>query len=125
MANEQNLIPNEQRTPSERRENARKAGKASGKKRREQKFYKDLLNTLLKSEVKNEELKKFAESYGIKNPDIKTLTLLGMVRASINGNPNAFDRLYELTGEKKSDNNDEVLTRLDKVIGDIDAIANK
>ena len=30
-----NLIPNEARTPTERRENARKAGKASGKARRE------------------------------------------------------------------------------------------
>lgn len=30
MANPQNLVPNEMRTPSERRENARKAGKASG-----------------------------------------------------------------------------------------------
>lgn len=33
MANEQNLIPNSERTPSERRENAKKAGKASGKAR--------------------------------------------------------------------------------------------
>lgn len=125
MANEQNLKPNELRTPSERRELAQKAGRASGKKRREQKVYKDLLNAILNSKVKNNDLKTFAETYGIKNPDIKTLTLLGMVRASINGNPNAFDRLYELTGEKKSDDNGEVLARLDKVIGDIDAIADE
>lgn len=41
MANAQNLIPNSQRTPSERRENARKAGIASGQKRRENKLIKD------------------------------------------------------------------------------------
>ena len=34
MANEQNLIQNSERTPSERRELARKAGKASGEARR-------------------------------------------------------------------------------------------
>ncbi|MBQ9228964.1 MAG: hypothetical protein IJ168_09065 [Eubacterium sp.] len=37
MANENNLIPNSQRTPNERRENARKAGIASGKARRAKK----------------------------------------------------------------------------------------
>ena len=41
MANEQNLVPNEARTPSERRENARKAGIASGKARRERKLIKE------------------------------------------------------------------------------------
>lgn len=35
MANPENLIPNENRTPEERRENAIKAGIASGKARRE------------------------------------------------------------------------------------------
>lgn len=35
MANPENLIPNENRTPTERRENAIKAGIASGKARRE------------------------------------------------------------------------------------------
>ena len=41
MANEQNLVPNSARTPSERRENARKAGIASGKARRENKLIRD------------------------------------------------------------------------------------
>ena len=37
MANEKNLIPNDARTPSERRVNAQKAGKASGASRRAKK----------------------------------------------------------------------------------------
>lgn len=125
MANEQNLIPNNERTPSELREITQKGGKASGRKRREQKVYKDLLKALFKSKVSDDDLKEFAAAYGIKNPDVKTLTLLGMVRASINGNPNAFDRLYELSGEKKDDDNKEVLDRLDRVLGEIDAIAGE
>lgn len=43
MANEQNLVPNSKRTPSERRENARKAGIASGKARREKKTFRELM----------------------------------------------------------------------------------
>lgn len=37
MANEQNLIRNEDLTPEQRRENARKAGIASGKARKKEK----------------------------------------------------------------------------------------
>lgn len=35
MANPENLVPNDARTPSQRRANASKAGKASARKRRE------------------------------------------------------------------------------------------
>lgn len=43
MANEQNLVPNSARTPSERRRNARKAGIASGKARRRKKTLRELM----------------------------------------------------------------------------------
>ena len=43
MANPQNLIPNSQRTPEERRENARKAGIASGIARREKKTLREMM----------------------------------------------------------------------------------
>lgn len=49
MANEKNLIPNEKRTPSERRKNAQKAGIASGKARREKKTVQKLLKLILDS----------------------------------------------------------------------------
>lgn len=47
MANPENLIPNEQRTPSQRRENARKAGKASGEARRRRKAMREAFDELL------------------------------------------------------------------------------
>lgn len=43
MANEKNLVQNKQRTPSERRESARKAGKASGEARRMKADFKAVL----------------------------------------------------------------------------------
>lgn len=48
--NEKNLIPNEERTPRERRENARKAGIASGKARREKKTIQNILKTYKKKD---------------------------------------------------------------------------
>lgn len=51
MANAENLIPNEQRTPSERRENARKAGQASGASRRRKKAMRQAASMLLNTPV--------------------------------------------------------------------------
>ena len=46
MPNPQNLIPNSERTPNERRKNAQKAGIASGKKRRHQRDLRKAVKTL-------------------------------------------------------------------------------
>lgn len=43
VANAKNLIPNEKRTPSERRGNAKKAGKASGEARRQKRALRECL----------------------------------------------------------------------------------
>ena len=46
MPNPQNLIPNSERTPNERRKNAQKAGIASGKKRRHQRDLRKAVKAL-------------------------------------------------------------------------------
>ena len=46
MPNPQNLIPNSERTPNERRKNAQKAGIASGKKRRHQRDLRQAVKAL-------------------------------------------------------------------------------
>lgn len=56
MANPENLIPNEQRTPKQRRENARKAGIESGKARREAKRRGEMWKELVNTEVTNEKM---------------------------------------------------------------------
>lgn len=65
MANEQNLIPNENRTPEERRENARKAGIASGQARRAKKRRGEVLKEILNTEITNDKLKRNLEALGI------------------------------------------------------------
>ena len=47
MANEQNLVPFDKLTENERRELARKAGKASGEARRKRKTFRETLLALL------------------------------------------------------------------------------
>ena len=64
--NEKNLIPNEERTPRERRENARKAGIASGKARREKKTIQNILKTLFESKCKDlPQYKKICNQLGL------------------------------------------------------------
>jgi len=46
----ENLIPNSQRTPEERRENARKAGKASVEARRKKKYFMEIYGEMLAEE---------------------------------------------------------------------------
>lgn len=55
MANPENLVPNDQRTPTERRENARKAGKASGESRRRRKAMREAFDELLSREFTDKE----------------------------------------------------------------------
>lgn len=53
MANEQNLVPNSARTPTQRRENARKAGKASAQARKRKKDLREALEMLLEKDFKD------------------------------------------------------------------------
>lgn len=123
MANENNLIPQNKRTKSEQREIAKKGGKASGKIRQEQKAYREIAKAVLSAKVEDDELLALAAQFGVEKPDVKTMTLLGMVRAAAKGSHNAFDRLVELTGEKETDSNADVMSKLDKVIGEVDELA--
>ena len=122
MANKKNLIPQAHTLTLEEQS---MGGKASAEKRKKQKAYKELLSEMFTTKISDEKLKAFAEQYGIKDPDVKTLTLLGMINAAIAGNHKAFDALLEMSGEKTQDKNADVINKLDKILGDIDVIADE
>ena len=65
MANEQNLIPNKDRTPEELREITRKGGIASGKARREKRDRHKRIQELFALAVKDPKLKANLEKMGI------------------------------------------------------------
>ena len=122
--NEKNLIPNSERSPKEVRENGRKGGIRSGEVRREQKTYRDMAKAMLSATITDENILNELKAYGLSETDVKAYTLLGMIKASGNGSHNAFDRLMELIGEKKQNQNENVIAKLDKVLGDIDEVMN-
>lgn len=92
MANEQNLIPNSQRSPSEVRENGRKGGIRSGEVRREKANLKKQLQLFLEEEAtkdKNGEPLTGAE-----------LMVKVAVREMAQGNPKYWELIRDTAGFK-------------------------
>ena len=118
------LIPFNQRTKEEQKKICSKGGKKSGEVRREQKTYRDMAKAMLSATITDENILNELKAYGLSETDVKAYTLLGMIKASGNGSHNAFDRLMELIGEKEQNQNDNVIAKLDKVLGDIDEVMN-
>ena len=119
MANEKNLIQNNERTPSERRENARKAGIASGQARREKKTIQKILTDYLDSDVKDQKsLKELADSVGVKGKQtVKELvTVVCVINTLQKGDVDKLQKICEILGE---DNGREELEDMSEAEGDI------
>lgn len=99
MANEQNLIPNEKRTPSERRENARKAGIASGEARRKKKTMKQELDAILSLSAAEENVIAF-DGIISKDSDAsnQTLVMASAVKQALKGNVKAMQFIVNVMG---------------------------
>ena len=122
--NDENLIPLNKRPQRERKEIARKGAIATNKKKVEQKTYREMAKAMLSATITDENILNELQAYGLSETDVKAYTLLGMIKASGNGSHNAFDRLMELIGEKEQNQNENVIAKLDKVLGDIDEVMN-
>ena len=85
MANPENLILNSERTPSERRELASKAGKASGEARRRRKTLREELLLMLE------------------DPDIQQSITAALLRNAIDGDNKAYEIIRDTIGEKPKD----------------------
>lgn len=102
MANEQNLIKNEDLTPSQRRKNASKAGKASAKKRQQNKTFKEIINRFLDGQVSDERLKQQMIDFGFADKEVsnKSCAVFALWKEAIKGNTKAFELLRDTIGEK-------------------------
>ncbi|MBS5722174.1 MAG: hypothetical protein KHW50_07355 [Clostridium sp.] len=102
MANEQNLIKNEDLTPEQRRKNASKAGKASAKKRQQNKTFKEIINKFLDGRVSDERLKQQMIEFGFADKEVsnKSCAVFALWREAIQGNTKAFELLRDTIGEK-------------------------
>ena len=114
--NEKNLIPNEERTPSERRENARKAGVASGKARREKKTIQKILADLLDGQIKDSpQFAKLASKMGVESDkSVKDIfTMVCLLNSVKSGNLGDLERLSKLLGEDNAkEHNNGILDEL-------------
>ena len=82
MANEQNLIPNSERTPSELREMARNGGLASGEARRKRKTLKEELLLMLEDE------------------DVQMAVTTALINQAQKGNVKAYEMIRDTIEEK-------------------------
>lgn len=100
MANEQNLIPNEARTPEERRENARKAGKASGIARRKKRTMREVAEMVATMELKDPKMLSALHAAGFQDPITnEDAAFFGLLRKAQTGDPSAMKLLAEMRGQ--------------------------
>lgn len=93
MANNENLKPI--RTKSEAREKGKNGGKASGKKRRELKTMKLMLDYLLSKKIENKQTgKKVTTLEGI---------MLAQIKQALSGNTKAAQFIRDTLGEKPAE----------------------
>lgn len=124
MPNEKNLIPNEQRTPSERRRNAKKAGKASGAARREKKKLKDYAELLLSLPVSDMRKYNALARMGIPMEEIdnEMLMVAGLHKSACDGNVAAAKEIRSIIGEDQPPDNDtEALKKARELLGGIES----
>ena len=103
MANEQNLIPLNQRSKSVQREIQEKGRKANKEAHREKAQLKSAVKLLLSLPVKDPNIKKQLSSLGMSDKDIDNsiLPALGLFKKACKGDSSAARLLAELNNENQ------------------------
>lgn len=123
MANEKNLIPQAHILTVEEQS---AGGKKSAEVRREKKTIQKILADLLDSEIKDSpQFAKLASKMGVESDkSVKDIfTMVCLLNSVKSGNLGDLERLSKLLGEDKQNENADVLSKLDKVIGEVDKLA--
>lgn len=104
MANEQNLIPFDERTESERREICRKGGIASGAARRRKKSMREAADLFLSLPVTDKRIRRRFSNLAIEDEDMdnQMAIIVGLSSSAAAGNARAAKVLIELLGEDKA-----------------------
>lgn len=104
MAKEENLIPNEKRTPTERRQNAQKAGIASGVARRKKKRMKELCDLVLSNKIQDkntiENLKQRFPELDVEDATYELMLILKQYEKAKDGDAKAFELLRDTSQQK-------------------------
>ena len=89
---------NDNRTPGERRELAKIAGKASGAARRRKANFRRTLNMLLTAEIVSEEWKPVLEALGVECT-LESALNMAMIKAGLAGNVKAYEAIAKYAGQ--------------------------
>lgn len=97
MANEQNLKPFNSLTEKEQREITSKGGKASAKKRQQNKTFKEIINKFLDGQVTDERIKEQMVEFGFADKEVsnKSCAVFALWKEAIKGNTKAFELLRD------------------------------
>ena len=138
--NENNLIPNSERTPSELREITQKGGKASAESRRRKKDMKQKMKALLELPAAVND-KEQLEALGVDPDDMdnEMVLVMAMFLNAAQGDTKAFDRVMQILGKDMgheeltlrkrelrlkekaaSESDNAALAKLDEVLGKIE-----
>ena len=124
--NEKNLIPASERTPSERREIAQKAGRASGVARRRKRSMKEAADLYLSLPVPdkrrwNKIARKYVDPEDIDN---QMAMIIGLTEAATEGDASAARVVLQLLGEDtpREDVEQDQLARAAELLGGIDSV---
>ena len=109
MANEQNLIPNSARTPSELREMCSNGGKASGVARRRKRTLKQAAELAMSLPVSDPKIKTKLKKMGfdVDDADNQMAVIVGLMGRAMKGDPKASALLFELLDDGNASGNDQ------------------
>ena len=106
MANEQNLIPNAERTPSELREMAHNGGVASGAARRRKRDMREAADLLLSLKATPKQRADMAKlGIDADDADMQMAMLVAQLKQAMKGNTKAAAFLYSVTRDAESSEN--------------------
>ena len=97
-------MPNEARTPAERRKNAQKAGIASGVARREKSAASDVARMILSGNIPVESAKTLVKKMGLPETElnVQAAIIAGQAFAAMKGNHKSAEFVLALVGETPS-----------------------
>ena len=99
------LVQNQERTPTERRESAQKAGIASGESRRKKKALRDMMELALQMEEQNEGYRNLMQKAGWEPENMTQMTVItqGLIQKAKAGDVQAYNAIRDIIGEKPVD----------------------
>lgn len=114
MPNEQNIIPNSERTPEERREIAAAGGRASGEARRRKKSLREAAELYLSLPVADKRAWNKLARDGVEPEDVdnQMAIIAGLTIKAAKGDAKAAKVLFDLIGDQ-SKTEDEVKVVID------------